>query len=139
MQKDFDILDVSGDIGLKVYGENLEEVFRNGAFGLYSLITDISKVNPVEQTKVNVYGESLHGLYIGWLNELIFQFDTYGFIGSDIVIENLTERRIEATIKGEKFDPERHEKGLLVKAATYHNFKIEKKDGIWTVEVIFDI
>lgn len=139
MDKDFEILDISGDIGLKVYGENLEKLFINAAKGLYSLIIEQSNVNPVKSIDVNVYAESLDGLLVGWLNELIFQFDTYGFVGNEIEIKTLSENRIEASVFGEDFDPQRHERGLLVKAATYHNLKIEKKNGVWTVEIVFDI
>ncbi len=135
----YEVLDISGDVGLKVHGETLEELFINGAVGLYSLITDLSRVKPEKSININVYSESLDGLFVSWLNEIIFQFDTYGFIGREIEIESLNENRIEAKLKGEDFDPDRHEKGLLLKAATYHNLKIEKRNGVWTAEVIFDI
>lgn len=135
----YEVLDISGDVGLKVHGETLEELFINGAVGLYSLITDLSRVKPEKSINVNVYSESLDGLFVGWLNEIIFQFDTYGFIGKKVKIESLTENRIEAIIYGKDFDPEHHERGLLLKAATYHNLKLEKRNGIWRAEVIFDI
>jgi SHS2 domain-containing protein len=70
---------------------------------------------------------------------LIFRFDTYGFIGKEVRIKNINENGVEAGIRGEEFDPERHERGLLVKAATYHNLRIEEKNGIWTAEVVLDI
>ncbi len=139
MNPEFEVLDISGDVGLRVYGESLEDLFVNSARGLYSLITDITRVRGSKETKVNVYGESLESLYVGWLNELIFQFDTYGFIGRDVRIDSLTERRIEAFVIGEEFDPDRHDRGLLLKAATYHNLRIEKRDGQWVAEVVFDI
>ncbi len=139
MDKDFEILDISGDVGIRVFGENLEKLFINAARGLYNLITENSNIHSSKAVDINVYAESLDGLLVGWLNELIFQFDTYGFLGRDIEIKNLTENRIEATVFGEEFDPEKHEKGLLIKAATYHNLKIEKQNGLWSVEVIFDI
>ncbi|MBM4129219.1 MAG: archease, partial [Nitrospira sp.] len=37
------------------------------------------------------------------------------------------------------FDPERHERKLLVKAATYHMLRIERTDDVWEIDVIFDI
>lgn len=139
MDNQFEVLDISGDVGLKVYGHNLEEVFINGGVGLYNLITNISNINPRNTIDIKVYSESLDELFVGWLNELIFQFDTYGFIGSEIKVETLNENRIEAWIRGEEFNPDIHEKGLLIKAATYHDLIFEKKDGIWVVEVIFDL
>jgi len=139
VDKDVKILDVSGDVGLRVYGRTLEELFTNGAKGLFSLITNLSSLDARKSISVKVFSESLDGLFVSWLNELIFQFDTYGFTGRDVEVEMVNENRIEATVRGEEFDPERHERGLLLKAATYHNLKIEKKNGLWTAEVIFDI
>jgi len=140
MSRGFEILDISGDVGLRVQGRSLEELFINSALGLYSLVTDLSGVEPADSVDIKVNRESLDGLLVGWLNELIFRFDAYGFIGKDIRIKSINENMVDAGIRGEEFDPERHEKGrLLVKAATYHNLRIEKKNGIWTAEVVLDI
>jgi SHS2 domain-containing protein len=139
MDKPFEVLDISGDIGLRITGSSLEELFINGGIGLYSLITDLSAVKERESVKVRTTSESLEGLFIGWLNELIFQFDAYGFIGHEILIEDLSENSLEALIRGEEFNPDIHERGLLVKAATFHNLRLENKEGIWSVEVVFDI
>ncbi len=139
MNRGFEILDISGDVGLRVQGRSLEELFSNSALGLYSLVTDLSGVKPTESVDIKVNRESLDGLLVGWLNELIFRVDTYGFIGKEVGIKNINENRVEAGVKGEEFDPKRHERGLLVKAATYHNLRIEKKNGVWTAEVVLDI
>jgi SHS2 domain-containing protein len=148
----FEILDISGDIGLRVSGKDIKEVFINAAKGLYSLITDPSSVRPERALTIEVKDDNLEGLLVSFLNELIFQFDTYGFIGSSISIEGNMEDHfkltpptsatflwLKAIIMGEAFDPNRHERGLLVKAATYHNLKIFKNGDMWQAEVIFDI
>jgi SHS2 domain-containing protein len=46
---------------------------------------------------------------------------------------------MRASVSGEEFDPERHEGRLLIKAATYHRLKIERKGDRWETEIIFDI
>ena len=40
---------------------------------------------------------------------------------------------------GEEFNPGKHERKLLIKAATYHKVRIEKVSDIWEIDVIFDI
>ena len=72
---------------------------------------------------------------VAWLNELVFHFDAYGFIGKKISItesnlepgppETLKSYRLNAVLSGEEFDPERHESRLLIKAATYHRLRIK--------------
>ncbi|MGD0884553.1 MAG: archease [Thermodesulfovibrionales bacterium] len=135
----FEVIDISGDAGIKAYGKTLEEAFINAALGMYSLITDLEGIDEKRTLTVEVESHSREGLLVSWLNELIFHFDTYGFIGKSIRVGPLKNNRIEAALSGEDFDPERHERRLLVKAATYHAVRIEEIRGVWELDVIFDI
>ena len=137
--KRFELIDISGDAGIRAFGNNLEEIFLNAAAGMYSLITAPGSVTPQKSIEVTAESESLEGLLVSWLNELIFHFDTYGFIGKEIHIHELHDTLLSAAVTGEDFVPERHGGGLLIKAATYHKLKIEKKEDHWEAEVIFDI
>jgi SHS2 domain-containing protein len=139
--KQFEVIDISGDVGIKAYGKNLEELFVNAAVGMYSLITDLEGVKAEKSISISVESNSLEGLLVSWLNELIFQFDAYNFIGKDISIKALSSQpsALKAEIKGEEFDTERHERKLLIKAATYHRLKIEKTGDVWEADIIFDI
>jgi len=139
----FEILDISGDVGIRAYGHSCEEVFVNAGIGMYSLITDIEKIDERQAIDMEAKGDSLEGLLVSYLNELIFQFDTYGFIGKRIEIMSLEfgvmSYGLKASVYGEEFDPDRHERRLLVKAATYHNIRVEKINDKWEIEVVFDI
>ncbi|TFG36684.1 MAG: archease [Nitrospirales bacterium] len=135
----FTVLDISGDIGLTALGDSLQEAFVNAAIGMYSLMTGLDAVATKKTIDMSVEHQSPEGLLVSWLNELIFHFDAYGFIGKKIDIKEFSEKRISASIAGEEFDPERHEGRLLIKAATYHRLRIEKKNERWEISVIFDI
>lgn len=135
----FEFIDISGDAGIRAFGKDLGELFESAAKGMYSLMTDLSAVGTNKMLRTTLSSQSIEGLLVGWLNELIFYFDAYGFVGKEIEIRELTEDKIDAVIRGEDFDPARHERRLLVKAATYHNLSIMQKDGLWQAEVIFDI
>src|SRR4030042_1720191 len=135
----FKVLDISGDIGLKAYGKSKNEVFINVAIGMYSLITNLDSIKEKKTINVSVESPSLDGLFVSWLNELIFHFDAYGFIGKKIEIKQFSDKRMVATVTGEEFDPQHHEGKFLIKAATYHKLRIEKIDDTWEIDVIFDI
>jgi len=135
----FEIIDISGDAGIRAVGDDLKELFKSAAEGMYSLITDISGIEPRQAVRTSLSSHSTEGLLVSWLNELIFYFDAYGFIGREIEIKEISDKIIDAIIRGEEFDISRHERRLLVKAATYHNLKIVKEDGRLKAEVIFDI
>ncbi len=132
-------LDISGDVGIKAFGKSIKEAFINASLGMYSFITNLDSIKEKKTINVSVESPSLDGLLVSWLNELIFHFDAYGFIGKKIEIKQFSDNKIEATVTGEEFDPERHEGKLLIKAATYHKLRIEKIDDIWEIDVIFDI
>jgi SHS2 domain-containing protein len=117
----------------------LQEAFVNAEIGMYSLMTGLDAVATKKTIDMSVEHQSPDGLLVSWLNELIFHFDAYGFIGKKIDIKEFSEKRISASIAGEEFDPERHEGRLLIKAATYHRLRIEKKNERWEISVIFDI
>ena len=135
----YEHLDISGDAGVRAWGDTLEDVFENAALGMYDLITDMEKVKVRTSINIELKSHSIEGLLVGWLNELIFRFDTIGFVGKNVVVEKIGDNHIVATVEGENFDPVRHECRVLPKAATYHGLKIEKSDGKWLAEVIFDI
>jgi SHS2 domain-containing protein len=135
----YEYLDISGDAGIRAAGDNLDELFINAALGMYGLVTDPESIRGETAVIIDVKSHSIEGLLVGWLNELIFQLDTYGFIGRKVKILKLGDEDISAEVTGEEFDPGRHERRLLLKAATYHGLRIEKHDGGWTAEVIFDI
>ena len=137
--KRFEQIDISGDAGIKAFGSDLSELFANAAGGMYSLIADPGSVISQKSIQIKAEGASLEGLLVSWLNELIFHFDTYGFIGREIHIHELNDTLLRATVTGEDFVPERHGMGLLIKAATYHKLKIERKEDHWEADVIFDI
>ncbi len=137
--KQFEIIDISGDVGIKAFGGSIEEVFKNSAIGMYSLITDLKGVKGQKTINISSESNSLEGLLVSWLNELIFHFDAYNFIGKDIIILEMSDRKLKANVKGEEFDPERHERKILIKAATYHRLKVEKVRDIWEADIIFDI
>jgi SHS2 domain-containing protein len=148
-------LDVSGDVGIKAFGKSIKEAFINASLGMYSLITNLDSIKEKKTINVSVESPSLDGLFVSWLNELIFHFDAYGFIGKKIEITEFTPSlplppreggiggggacKIKASVSGEDFDPEKHEGKLLIKAATYHKLRIEKIDDTWEIDVIFDI
>jgi SHS2 domain-containing protein len=126
-------------LGIRVFGPTLEDIFKNAAMGFYSLTTGIDSVERSTTVRIEVAEDTAERLLVAWLNELIYIFDTDGFIGKAVTIESLDDRHIRAEIEGERFDPERHDCGFLIKAATYHKLQLEKVGVGWSAVIIFDI
>jgi SHS2 domain-containing protein len=137
--KPYEQIDISGDAGIRAFGKTLEELFENAAVGMYSLMTDSESILDERKLSASVESHSREGLLVAWLNELIFLFDTRAFVGKRAHVRFPVDNRLEGEVWGEEFDPKRHRSGLLVKAATYHQLGVKRKDDLWEAEVIFDI
>jgi len=136
--KKYEQFDISGDAGLRIWGKDLEELLTNAAEGLGELITDLSLIKETEKRVIVLSSERNEDLLIRWLNELIFLFDTYGFVGTKIEV-SLKSDTLKATVSGGIFNVETNEGRLLVKAATYHGLSLKRDNTGWEAVVVFDI
>jgi SHS2 domain-containing protein len=104
-------------------------------------MTTPEAVEPRESADISLEGPELDLLLVDWLSELLFRFETTGFLVSRAAVELVTADvyRLGARIEGEALDPERHPIKVLLKAVTYHGLEIKEDHGRWTATVIFDI
>lgn len=129
------------DVGFEAYGATLEELFVNAAFAMYSFMTDVEAIEEAEERKIAVNAEDLYSLIFDWLDELIFLFDAESLVmkSFDIIINaNEPEFSIKGTCRGGKFDPAKHESGIIIKAVTYNMMEV-KKNEIWHAQVVLDV
>jgi len=135
----FEPLEHTADIGLRSYGKTLKEAFENAARGMFSLMTDVTKVEKKKTYEVQVRSEDAEGLLVEWLNELIFLFETELAVFNDFEVRRWDEKSyLKAFAYGEDIDLKRHEFEIQIKACTYHMLKISKSD-LWKCQVIFDV
>jgi SHS2 domain-containing protein len=138
MGKDFEILDHTADVGIIAYGSDLKQAFANAARALFSLITELDDVGEVLYRDIELDASDEESLLVGWLNELVYRFDTEGVLFKRFDIIQLDETYLKAKGYGEKVDVSRHRLKTGVKGATYHMLKLDKTDG-YRIQVIFDI
>lgn len=136
---DFEVIEHTADTGIIAYGSDLKEVFANTARGMFSLITDLDKVEEKEPQTIEVTAPDREALLVAWLNELIYLVDVKDMFFRRFVIDSITDTELKATGYGEKIDLARHEARIQFKAATYHTLKVSQEDGGWKARVIFDV
>ncbi len=139
VDKPFEIIDHTADIGIVAYGADVKQVFANAALGLFSLMADLDGFIEDVRREVELSAEDIEILLVEWLNELIYIFDVEHMIFKRFEIEELTNTKIKARCFGEKIKPGKHKLKREIKAATYHMLQIGKDDGSYRVQVIFDI
>ncbi|MEF8879217.1 MAG: archease [Candidatus Thermoplasmatota archaeon] len=136
--KKYDIIEHTADVGLKAYGENLDEAFENAAKGMFDIITDKSKVEPKGEYRIDLEANELDQLLVDWLSELLYLFDAEGQVfGSFDVDLNEKKLSLSAKVLGEDFNTSKHKAGAEIKAVTYHMLEVKKEPCY--VQVLFDI
>jgi SHS2 domain-containing protein len=139
MQEGYRILEHPADVGIEVHGKSLREVFEYAALGLMSIIVDPTGIDPVEQRFLAITGTDLENLLVKWLSEILYLYDGQEFVLSDVTIERISPRRIEAFVTGDIVDPGRHQFRTDVKAVTYHQLKVEEREDGCMARVFLDI
>lgn len=138
MDKDFEIIDHTADVGIRAYGADMKQAFANAAKALFSLIAELDNVQEVVHRDIELTAPDRESLLVEWLNELIYLFDVENIIFKRFDIITLTNTKLKARSYGEKVDKSKHNLKTGVKAATYHMLKIERGDG-YLAQVLFDI
>jgi len=132
----YKFLDHEADAGFEVYGQTEEELYQNATCALFSLIIDLRIIHPEIEKRVEVPGNS-ESLII-FLNDLLYLWDVERFIPKTITIVR-DGADIIATLRGEKFDENRHTVAGAVKAVTYHKFSILKEKEALKATFIVDM
>ncbi len=139
MNKGFEVIDHTADVGIIAYGADIEELFTNAALALFSLIAELESIENKFHCDFEVSSDNLDSLLIEWLNELIYFFDAKHVLFNRFRIRSLTHNRLRATCYGENFNAMKHRAKTGVKAATYHMLKLDKSDDGFKAQVILDI
>jgi SHS2 domain-containing protein len=135
----YETFEHTADLGLRVRAADLDSLFAEAGRGLFSLmVANLDVVRLVEEVSLGVVGDELDYLLFDWLNELLYIFETRRLLLVEFNVR-ASESSVQATARGEPFDPARHQSEHEVKAITYHELKVVKENGDWLAEVIVDI
>ncbi len=135
--KRFELIEHTADMGLIACGRDLPEAFANAAYGMFSIMTDLSTVRAQDTRPVEVDADDYESLLFEWLNSLLYYFDTQMLLFKRFDVLEIDPRRLKAVCYGERFDPARHEIKIGVKSATYHMLEVDPRQN--RVQVIFDV
>ncbi|MBC7099092.1 archease [Candidatus Bipolaricaulota bacterium] len=138
----YEILDHTADAGVRGIGKTVEEAFCEAARGMFSLMVDLERLKPKEAVEVEVQADSLEGLLVAFLGELLARRDIDGlvFFRFEVKIEREARGyRLFGKAWGEPLDPARHRAGVEVKAATYLGVRVERERDRWIAQCVLDL
>ncbi|MBY8981959.1 MAG: archease [Candidatus Lokiarchaeota archaeon] len=134
----------TADVKARCWGKDLEDAFAQTAYALMATITpNLTKISKTKSKIIKIKSEDKEAVLFDFLSELLFLFDVERLVFNDIKIESIIEinnqYELQAVLKGEEFNKEKHEIGTEVKAITYSYMKIEDKKDYTEIQIIFDI
>jgi len=134
-------LDHTADVLLRAYGDTLEEAFAGAADAMFSIITDLSRIEWRETIEIEAESIDREGLLVSFLSELILRHETERLVLKDFEVRFDVGNHLTATAHGEPFDDNRHEAGMHVKAVSYHMIEVvDVHDNEPAhVQIVFDV
>ncbi|MCM8795520.1 MAG: archease [Candidatus Omnitrophica bacterium] len=142
MPKEYELIEHTADLGIRVKAKDLKELFRNAGLAMFEIMAEPAQIDDKQKPKtkkviIKQKADNLDGLFVNWLNELLSLSATKELIFCDFKIKKLDKNSLEVEAEAESLD--KYKVNTEIKAATYHQLKIEKIDSRWQAEVIFDV
>ena len=130
----YELLDHTGDIGIRVWAPSLEGIYAESARALFEIMVEGPPVAPAGTETFGVQAEEPAEGLRDFLSELLYRFAVerkiYGSFepGSDGV-----------RAEWELFAADRHGIRTELKAVTYHQLEAKQEKDGWSAQVIFDV
>lgn len=136
----WEVFDHGADIGVRGFGQTLEEAFVQGAKAMFSLMTDdLQSVSCSSHIQVRAEGYDLESLFVAWLNALLTESDIQALLLADFDVSLGEEFTLTGTAAGERFSQRRHEQGVEVKGATFCQTAVYERAGRWVAQCVVDV
>lgn len=151
-EKDYEIIEHTADVGIKVKADDLAELFSKAACAMFDIIVERkteekSLLNPPFakwgnkrrdfQVNIKLKAQNLEELFVDWLSELLYLYSVKELVFGDFKINKIDETGIEAVIFGEGIAG--YKVKTEIKAVTYHELEVKKTGSGWEGKVIFDV
>jgi SHS2 domain-containing protein len=135
----YEYFDHTADIGVELRNTTLSGLFADASAAFSDSITALPGVEPKRPEEVDVDAPELDLLLVDFLSELLYRFDTRGWLTRDAELE-VHEKdggwSLQGTLRGERLDPRRHPVKHTIKAVTYPGLRVQQTDGVWTARVV---
>ena len=137
--KSYTIKEHTADICVEFNGNSRHELFQSTASALFDILYESKHTSQEIELSVTAEGFDIEDLLISWLRELLYIGEVSNILLCEFIIDELSETKLKARVRGETYNPKKHSIRREIKAATYHDLKITEEDGKWMAVVVFDL
>jgi SHS2 domain-containing protein len=135
----YEIIDHTADLGMVVKGADAKDLFTNAAYAMIDLMVEGDRGGREAKRQIAIEGEDYPDLMVRWLGEILYLFDAERQLVWDMEITAIGPNRLESVLFLTSLEKGRHEIKREIKAVTYHQISVERKDSEWEARIIFDI
>ncbi len=131
------------DVAFEARGKSLEELFTAASDATMSvMVDDLSTIELKEEVTVHLTHEEIDLLLFDFLQEFIYFKDARQLllrVERIILVKEGTTFVLDAVLRGERLDPDKHPLRADVKAVTLHRFSVSHTDDGWVATVVLDV
>ncbi len=144
MDQSYELIEHTADVGIRVKADDLKGLFKNAGLAMFEIVAEKKPATRTQGHKgtsrrivIKQKAENLEELFVNWLNELLSLSSAKELIFSGFEISEIDEKHLKAVVTA--LSSKNYRVNVEIKAATYHQLKIEKLSKGWQAEVIFDV
>ena len=127
------------DIGVRGYGPTRAVAFEQAALALTGVITDPSRVRPIERVEIACEAPDDELLLAHWLNAVVTEMAVRRMLFGRFEVQ-LDGHVLKACALGEPASVTRHEPAVEVKGATCTALRVaQADDGGWLAQTVVDV
>lgn len=132
----YEILEHTGDVKIRVWGNTREELFQNAMKGMMIVINPKLKIQNPKQRKVEIHSSDINALLVDFLNEVNYLRQVNREAYDTLKIQKLTDTDLVADVHGYEVEGF----GEDIKAVTFHDLDIHQNaQGVWETYIVFDV
>jgi len=130
---EFEEIPHKADAAIIAYGYSLPELFSHAALGFYHIMGSKGESQSRVEDVILIQASDVETLLVSFLTELLFLAEKG--IKAEIYELEINDKALRAKIY--KMSVQRFSK--FIKAVTFNEMKISKRDGIFLTRIVFDL
>ena len=142
----YKFFDHTADIGVEISGRTKKELFANAANALFDILIEdndgknkSAERTPTRQKTLTAEGKDPEDLLINFLREMLYCFNSEGWVISNCEIIECGNKRLKAQFMCEPYNNNKHLIKTEIKAVTYSGLSVEKQKSGWKARIIVDV
>jgi SHS2 domain-containing protein len=126
------------DVGIRGWGQTLEQAFEQAALALTGVLTD-ADIEAQTAVEVECDASDVEVLLVEWLNAIIYEMAVRNMIFGAFKV-TINDLHLRGTMWGEPVDQTKHMPACEPKGATFTSLRvIQEPDGTWSAACIVDV